>query len=283
MAHPNAGPPGFPPSLRRIRKSASPRTRRSIISPIRSCDGSRARSCAALSEARPGITNNFRRSSETISSRGEFCPSYLYSEEAADRIAAYRPDIKLLLCLRPPVEMIYSWYWYNRNAVVASLPDTFEEHDGKSISARSRMLRPPSQAISRSLSGGEFSRRFNSTRSGALLTRPPSASMNFWASPQTSNRSSRSRERTPPGLLAFPSSIQRPASLRRPLRAPGRRQTPEIARRRENAAKRLPPASTPRPASTSHSRSQERLKWEAYYAADQKELSELLNALQVIE
>ncbi len=94
----------------------------------------------------------------TISSRGEFCPSYLYTEEAADRIAAYRPDIKLLLCLRPPVEMIYSWYWYNRNAVIASLPDTFEEHDGKSISARYRMLRPPSQAVSRAFSGGEFSR-----------------------------------------------------------------------------------------------------------------------------
>jgi predicted restriction endonuclease len=28
---------------------------------------------------------------------------------------------------------------------------------------------------------------------------------------------------------------------------------------------------------------QERLKWEAYYAADQKELSDLLQALQVIE
>ena len=58
--------------------------------------------------------------------RGEFCPNYLYSEEAAVRIAAYRPDIKLLLCLRPPVEMVYSWYWYNRNAVIASLPPTFE-------------------------------------------------------------------------------------------------------------------------------------------------------------
>ncbi len=45
-----------------------------------------------------------------VTCRGEFCPAYLYSEEAATRIAAYRPDIKLLLCLRPPVEMIYSWY-----------------------------------------------------------------------------------------------------------------------------------------------------------------------------
>jgi hypothetical protein len=41
-----------------------------------------------------------------VSCRGEFCPAYLYSEEAAARIAAYRPDIKLLLCLRPPVEML---------------------------------------------------------------------------------------------------------------------------------------------------------------------------------
>ena len=61
-----------------------------------------------------------------VSSRGEFCPAYLYSQQAAARIAAYRPDIKLLLSLRPPVEMIYSWYWYNRNAVLASLPDSFE-------------------------------------------------------------------------------------------------------------------------------------------------------------
>ena len=60
-------------------------------------------------------------------SRGEFCPSYLYLDEAAERIKAYRPDIKLLLCLRPPVEMIYSWYWYGRNAVLAKLPETFEE------------------------------------------------------------------------------------------------------------------------------------------------------------
>ena len=69
----------------------------------------------------------FPSATGTVTCRGEFCPSYLYSEEAAERIASYRPDIKLLLCLRPPVEMIYSWYWYNRNAVVATLPATFAE------------------------------------------------------------------------------------------------------------------------------------------------------------
>ncbi len=63
----------------------------------------------------------------TIKCRGEFCPAYLYSEEAATRIAAYRPDIKLLLCLRPPAEMIYSWYWYGKNAVLNSLPDSFDK------------------------------------------------------------------------------------------------------------------------------------------------------------
>ncbi len=61
-----------------------------------------------------------------LSMRGEFCPSYLYLDKAADRIKAYRPDIKLLLCLRPPVDMMYSWYWYGRNSVIAKLPETFE-------------------------------------------------------------------------------------------------------------------------------------------------------------
>ena len=74
-----------------------------------------------------GTTNNFLQITGAIKCRGEFCPAYLYSEEAASRIAAYRPDIKLLVCLRPPAEMIYSWYWYGRNAVVTSLPKSFEE------------------------------------------------------------------------------------------------------------------------------------------------------------
>ncbi len=126
-----------------------------------------------------------------ISCRGEFCPSYLYSEEAADRIAAYRPDIKLLLCLRPPVEMIYSWYWYNRNAVIASLPDTFEgmmENPFlRDLGCFARHLQP----LSRSFSGGELFWLFNSTRSGARPTTFARASTNSWGSPRISNRSSK--------------------------------------------------------------------------------------------
>ncbi len=81
-----------------------------------------------------------------VTCRGEYCPAYLYSEEAAGRIAAYRPGIKLLLCLRPPVEMIYSWYWYNRNAVVATLPETFtammEDPFLRDLGCFARHLRP---------------------------------------------------------------------------------------------------------------------------------------------
>ena len=81
-----------------------------------------------------------------VTCRGEYCPAYLYSEEAATRIAAYRPDIKLLLCLRPPVEMIYSWYWYNRNAVIATLPETFaammEDPFLRDLGCYARHLRP---------------------------------------------------------------------------------------------------------------------------------------------
>lgn len=88
----------------------------------------------------------FPEASGTVTCRGEFCPAYLYSAEAAQRIAAYRPDVKLLVCLRPPVEMIYSWYWYNRNAVIATLPETFEAMMAKpflrDLGCFARHLRP---------------------------------------------------------------------------------------------------------------------------------------------
>ena len=57
---------------------------------------------------------------------GEYSVSYMYDPRSAERIAAYRPDIKLLVALRSPVEMVYSWYWFNRNGLIADLPETFE-------------------------------------------------------------------------------------------------------------------------------------------------------------
>lgn len=58
---------------------------------------------------------------------GEYCPSYMYDTRSCERIRQYRADVKLLVTLRKPVEMIYSWYWYNRNSLLSNLPETFEE------------------------------------------------------------------------------------------------------------------------------------------------------------
>src|SRR5213076_2740873 len=142
-----------------------------------------------------------------ISCRGEFCPAYLYSEVAAARIAAYGPDMKLLLCLRPPVEMIYSWYWYNRNAVVASLPDSFEEMMENSflrdLGCFARHLRP---WLDRFPAKNILVVQFD-----AIPTASASAPTSFWASPQISSRSFPSRGRIPPGLLALPSSNPAPS------------------------------------------------------------------------
>ena len=141
----------------------------------------------------------------TITTRGEFCPSYLYLDEAADRIKAYRPDIKLLLCLRPPVEMIYSWYWYGRNAVIAKLPETFEGMMQESLPARRRMLRAPSSPLSRAISGGEFSRGSIRRDSARARRRSPGRLRIPGGRPRISNLNSK-RARTRPARRVFRSS-----------------------------------------------------------------------------
>lgn len=44
--------------------------------------------------------------------KGEFTPSYLYSETAAKRIKKNFPDAKLLVCLRNPIERLISHYHF---------------------------------------------------------------------------------------------------------------------------------------------------------------------------
>jgi hypothetical protein len=48
--------------------------------------------------------------------QGEFSTSYLYSQEAAERIHGYYPDTKIIAILRNPVDRAYSQY---RNAIKA--------------------------------------------------------------------------------------------------------------------------------------------------------------------
>ena len=57
---------------------------------------------------------------------GEYTVDYMYDPRSAERIFDYHPDIRILVALRNPVDMVYSWYWYNRVGLIANLPDTFE-------------------------------------------------------------------------------------------------------------------------------------------------------------
>ena len=215
-----------------------------------------------------------------IRCRGEFCPSYLYSEEAATRIAAYRADIKLLLCLRPPADMIYSWYWYGRNAVITSLLGSFEEMMKtpflRNLGCFARHLRPyldrfPVENIlviqfdairndpDRVRRGayeflgvaGDFQPQIEAGTNPARAARFPivqSAARRFYA-----------------GISAVP-------GMNKLLKSPAISKLLQDTYHRLNskACKYEPLADA------------ERANWEAYYAADQEELSQILRNVQVI-
>lgn len=215
-----------------------------------------------------------------LSVRGEFCPSYLYSEEAAERIAAYRPDIKLLVCLRPPVEMIYSWYWYNRNAVIASLPGTFAEMMEnpflRDLGCFARHLRTylerfPAQnilvvqfdAIRRA--PDEVRRRVYEFLNVAADCKPQLESGKNEARAPRFPVLQSGAQRLYDGISAFP-------GVGKILKSPAVAKTLQSVYHRFNSkAQKYEPLAT-----------NERLKWEAYYASDQEELSHLLQDLEVI-
>jgi Sulfotransferase domain len=216
-----------------------------------------------------------------ISCRGEFCPAYLYSEEAAARIAAYRPDIKLLLCLRPPVEMIYSWYWYNRNAVVASLPESFEEMMEnlflRDLGCFARHLKPyldrfPAENIL-VVQFDAIRRDPDRVRHGiyefvgvAADFKPKlEAGKNAARAPRFPLLQS-SAQRVYAGVSALP-------GVGKLLKSPAVAKTLQSAYHRLNSKAQKYEALSP----------QERRKWEAYYAADQEELHRQLQDIQILE
>jgi hypothetical protein len=43
--------------------------------------------------------------------KGEFTPYYLYDERAPSLIKQYFPEVKLIVCLRNPIDRAYSLYW----------------------------------------------------------------------------------------------------------------------------------------------------------------------------
>jgi len=59
---------------------------------------------------------------------GEFSPSYLYDTTSANKIKANFPEVKIIIVLRNPADMLYSMYWFKRNSKFREyLPNTFEK------------------------------------------------------------------------------------------------------------------------------------------------------------
>jgi hypothetical protein len=217
----------------------------------------------------------------SVTSRGEFCPDYLYSEEAAARIAAYRPDIKLLLCLRPPVEMIYSWYWYNRNAVLASLPETFEEMMEnpflRDLGCFARHLKPyfdrfPAENI--------LVVQFDAIRRTPDHVRERTyqflnVAPDFKPQPSQEGKNAARAPRFPllqSGAQSLYNGVSALPGVGTLLKSPAVAKTLQSVYHRFNSKARQYEPLAP----------EVRRKWETYYEADQKELSQLLQGLQVI-
>lgn len=59
--------------------------------------------------------------------QGEFSPTYIWNPETAERIKKHFPDVKLILSLRNPIDMIYSLYWMGYNAIQVYRPESFDE------------------------------------------------------------------------------------------------------------------------------------------------------------
>jgi hypothetical protein len=216
-----------------------------------------------------------------VSCRGEFCPAYLYSEEAAARIAAYRHDIKLLVCLRPPVDMIYSWYWYNRNAVVASLPESFEKMMEnpflRDLGCFARHLRPyldrfPAENI---LVVRFDAIRHNPDRVQKGLYKFLNVTADFKPQLETGKNPARA-PRFPllqSGAQHLYAAISALPGVRKFVKSPAVAKMLQDAYHRLNTRTRKYEPLAP----------EERVKWEAYYASDQEELSDLLRNLQIID
>ena len=215
-----------------------------------------------------------------LSRRGEFCPSYLYSEEAAERIKAYRPDIRLLLCLRPPVEMMYSWYWYNRNAVVASLPSAFvemmEDPFLRDIGCYARHLKP---YLDRFPAENFLVVQFDAIRRDPdHVRRRIFEFLNVDSDFRPDEEAGKNEARAPrfpllqSGAQKIYGGVSALPGIGKVLKSPAvARALQGVYHRFNSKAQKYEPL-TP----------EERARWEAYYAADQTVLKEQLAQLRVI-
>ena len=224
----------------------------------------------------------FPPASGTITCRGEFCPSYLYSEEAATRIAAYRPDIRLLFSFRPPVEMIYSWYWYNRNAVIGSLPKTFAQMMEKpflrDLGLYAHHLKP---YLERFPAGNILVIQFDAIRRDPDRVRRRTyefLGVDPGYKPEGSDQGKNAARAPRFAMLqsaaqSLYGGVSSLPMVGKALKSSAVAKTLQGVYHRLNSKAQKYEALTP----------EECQKWEGYYAADQEELSHLLRTIQVIE
>lgn len=54
---------------------------------------------------------NFYEGAESFLVRGDISPSYFHHLEAANRIKEIAPESKIIICVRNPIELVYSLFW----------------------------------------------------------------------------------------------------------------------------------------------------------------------------
>jgi hypothetical protein len=177
--------------------------------------------------------------------------------------------------------MIYSWYWYNRNAVIASLPGTFEgmmENPFlRDLGCFARHLKP---YLDRFPAKNFLVVQFDAIRRDPDHVRQRVYQfLNVTADFEPQLEAGKNAARAPrfplvqSGAQRLYSAVSALPGVDKVLKSPVVAKTLQSVYHRLNTkTRKYEPLSL-----------QERLKWEAYYATDQKELSNLLQGLQVIE
>ncbi len=92
-----------------------------------------------FSEGREWYEHHFRACGEG-KQKGEFSTSYLYSEEAPERIHSFYPNTKLIAILRNPIDRAFSQYRNDIKAGAIKEDTPFDAYVEKEVSAREQGL-----------------------------------------------------------------------------------------------------------------------------------------------
>ena len=177
--------------------------------------------------------------------------------------------------------MIYSWYWYNRNAVVASLPDSFEEMMNdpflRDLGCFARHLKP---YLDRFPAENFLVIQFDAIRRDPDRVREKTYSfLNVGADFKPAASQEGKNAARAPRFPLLQSTAQKVYGGISALPGVGTLlKSPAVAKTLQDVYHRLNSKAQKYESLTPDARR----KWEEYYAADQKELAQQLQGLQVI-